>query len=536
MAPAFLFEARDRVVLVAFALTLSLVFNWRVWLSGLNLCPVAWPALKGDRWSRLANLLLENGLAVILLMAAALRLVGIAHDQLWYDEGFTAAVARLPVGQLLAATAADVHPPLLYLIEKPFVMLFGINEWALRLPAALLGTVAIWLAFQVVRELAGEHAGLLAAGLLAVSPFAIYYSNEARMYSLLLAAVLLATLGALRQRAWLVVVGLTAALMSHNLGALYVPVVGALVWQRSGLRRALLVCGTATLVWATLWGPVVLAQMGEMQQAGYWIEQSQASAVGRWLHEVKSLLFGPDVLSWIIPVDSLIAFALLLLPVMEAVRRRSVAGLTLAWLAFAPAIEMLIIALAWKPMTLARPLIGGLYAWLGLVAWWALLPRRWDLFRATAVGVAASAFLLVTTQYYVYNRAPYAQPIAGWLQDHAQPGDVIMYVNPSAYIALGPYLQNQTVCLSSDTSPLYKILTRPCEAEAWQRAWLVLVNSDYAPIPWSVERAEALVKQYHGQEMFRFENSTAYAVVWELNQPPTLTLSLWERAGVRDAG
>ncbi len=55
-------------------------------------------------------------LAVIILVAFALRIFRLGAQSLWYDEGVTAWLARLPLAQQAAWTANDIQPPLYYAV------------------------------------------------------------------------------------------------------------------------------------------------------------------------------------------------------------------------------------------------------------------------------------------------------------------------------------------------------------------------------------------------------------------------------------
>jgi uncharacterized membrane protein len=60
----------------------------------------------------------------------------------------------------------------------------GSEEWVLRLPSALVGLLSIYLLYRLGSALFDRLTGLAAALLLAVSPFHVWYSQEARMYAL----------------------------------------------------------------------------------------------------------------------------------------------------------------------------------------------------------------------------------------------------------------------------------------------------------------------------------------------------------------
>ncbi len=81
---------------------------------------------------------------------------------------------------------------LLYtILDYPIVRLLGNDEWAIRLPAFLAGSLLPVLVFGIGRKWFGRQTGLLAASLLAASPIFIHYSVVGRAYSLHACLVLL---------------------------------------------------------------------------------------------------------------------------------------------------------------------------------------------------------------------------------------------------------------------------------------------------------------------------------------------------------
>ncbi|MBC7243134.1 MAG: glycosyltransferase family 39 protein, partial [Anaerolineae bacterium] len=142
-----------------------------------SLCPRAARLLS--RW--------DTPLAGILLAGLLLRLLRLDFQPLWFDEGYSFYFSHLPAPALLAATAVDIHPPLYYLVLKAWLALTDLFLPAVigaRLLSVLWGTATIPLLWAIGRRLGRGRAGLLAAGLLAISPFHIYYSQEVRMYGM----------------------------------------------------------------------------------------------------------------------------------------------------------------------------------------------------------------------------------------------------------------------------------------------------------------------------------------------------------------
>lgn len=122
-------------------------------------------------------------------MGFALRLYNLAHQSLWYDELLQLDIAQgNPPGQggidsIFPRLRGHAAVPLDYLIAYFWIQL-GHSEGWVRLPAVIFGTLALPIAFQMGQKLLGQFDGLLLMSLLALSPFHLRYSQEARPYAL----------------------------------------------------------------------------------------------------------------------------------------------------------------------------------------------------------------------------------------------------------------------------------------------------------------------------------------------------------------
>ncbi|MDQ3249241.1 MAG: glycosyltransferase family 39 protein, partial [Chloroflexota bacterium] len=122
-----------------------------------------------------------------MLLAFALRIYQLDAQSLWYDEGVTADVAQRNLVELTRWTANDIQPPLYYYIVAGWGRLAGWSEWSLRFPSAFFGTLLVPTLTMLTVRLSGRRgAGGLAAFFTALHPLLLYYSQEARMYTLLL--------------------------------------------------------------------------------------------------------------------------------------------------------------------------------------------------------------------------------------------------------------------------------------------------------------------------------------------------------------
>jgi hypothetical protein len=124
----------------------------------------------------------------VTVLAAILRFTTLSSQSFWLDEAQAVHEMHLSfAGMLSAWKAAEGNPPLYFLIAWPWAKVFGTSEAGLRSLSALLGTAVIPITYLCGRELVSRRAGLAAAVLAALSPFMIWYSQEAREYMLLAA-------------------------------------------------------------------------------------------------------------------------------------------------------------------------------------------------------------------------------------------------------------------------------------------------------------------------------------------------------------
>lgn len=123
----------------------------------------------------------------IFALAAALRFAFLDTQSFWLDEAVAVRLVELDLGDLLRRVYDDEStPPLFYVVGWAWAKLFGIGEVGLRSLSAIAGTGFVVVAYLTGRRLVSERTGLIAAGLAAVNPLLIYYSQETRAYSLLM--------------------------------------------------------------------------------------------------------------------------------------------------------------------------------------------------------------------------------------------------------------------------------------------------------------------------------------------------------------
>ena len=120
----------------------------------------------------------------ILLCAFALRFYRLGVSSLWYDETVSTFLARQDLIDLTRHTAGDIHPPLYYYLLHFWIQFAGSSEFAFAFVSLAFDIILIALVYRVAREWLNANVALIAAFLVAISPYNLWYSQEVRMYTM----------------------------------------------------------------------------------------------------------------------------------------------------------------------------------------------------------------------------------------------------------------------------------------------------------------------------------------------------------------
>jgi hypothetical protein len=126
-------------------------------------------------------------LATITLLGGWLRFRALGVKSLWLDEAFSIWMAGHGPAEMFGwLVRIDQHPPLYYLLLSGWMHLFGDGQGAVRALSAFFSTLTIPVLYASTRRITHDRiTALLAALLLAVSPFHVRFAQETRMYALL---------------------------------------------------------------------------------------------------------------------------------------------------------------------------------------------------------------------------------------------------------------------------------------------------------------------------------------------------------------
>lgn len=122
----------------------------------------------------------------ILILGTGMRLYRLGHQSLWTDEVLTFLSSKGTLSNVLFQTDINTNILPLYYVVVNAVLKVGNQDALLRVPSVVFASFSILLLYFVAANWLGKTTGLICALLIAISPFHIWYSQEARPYSLLL--------------------------------------------------------------------------------------------------------------------------------------------------------------------------------------------------------------------------------------------------------------------------------------------------------------------------------------------------------------
>jgi len=195
----------------------------------------------------------------ILLLGFILRLISL-NQSLWLDEATSALVVRnFNFGEIVTKfSPGDFHPPFYYLLLRAWGMVFGSSEIALRMPSVIFGLLTIYIVFLIGKELFNKKVGMIASVLLATSGLHIYYSQEARMYSLVTLLISYLVYLFLKKKWLLFSMVLLFVGLTDYVALLVIPVfwiVGRKDWRKLAISHLPLI------IFFIIWSPIFIQQL-----------------------------------------------------------------------------------------------------------------------------------------------------------------------------------------------------------------------------------------------------------------------------------
>ena len=174
--------------------------------------------------------------AIVGALAVGVVLRFVTTSPLWLDEALSVNIARLPLADIPDALRRDGHPPLYYVLLHGWIGAFGEGDVAVRAFSGLWGLALLPLLWVAGKRLGGPRVAWCTLAVAALSPYALRYATETRMYAMVMVLVL---------AGWL----LLDDVVHRGHG-------------RSIPRLVGLALLTGTLLWTHYWGMWLLAVVG----------------------------------------------------------------------------------------------------------------------------------------------------------------------------------------------------------------------------------------------------------------------------------
>jgi mannosyltransferase len=433
-------------------------------------------------------------------LALALRLFHLGAWSFWHDEALTILLARKSLPDLVAITAADVHPPLYFLLVKLFLFL-GQSEFVVRLPSALCSVGAVVMLYLIGRDLFDERVGLVSSFIMAVSPLQLFYAQEARMYAqllLLTGCAVWAFIRALRDNRlrWWGLFMASAALSSYTAYfslpiflamALYVLLVDRR--RERILSFGLSLAGVAGLYLP--WLGVFFSQTRAVL-ASYWIETPHLLVL---LTTLNGFFVGISLPAFWIAVSlvvTLFIFFAILNNVRHALSEGSADSPALLWLLLwllLPLLGTYLVSLVRPLFQLRTVLTASLPVYL-LIGWGITRTPRPRLNQGLFIPTLVIIGIALFNFYFdpAYAKPPWREA-AAYVRHHVRVGDVVLHASDGSYLPFLIYAPTiphvllpgdpEIARINAPSQAIVTAVTAPKQEVAaavheYQRAWLVL--------------------------------------------------------------
>lgn len=474
---------------------------------------------RNDRWLIL----------LLMLLSAAIRLVAIGRESLWFDEAVSYLAAELPISSIIDNTVQSSHPPLYYLLLHFWLSVVPDGDGLARLPGLLWNVLLVPAIYLLAKELFEDRRlGLLAALIVVISPFHVLFSHELRMYTQLMTLVAFGTWAYLRAirstarnwRYWsLFGLCFAGAIYTHLFAwlALAAVAIHSLIFHRN--RRALWLTLAVLVILSIIFLPWAFTLVAESQKdLGSMRPLAQESGLNP-LKPLTSLAFLVFGMSTMLPFTGLALFLSLsivvvgLLELRKVKRNGETTSLLLPGLMILLVIGLPVAVYLIRPFFLPERTMAAASPFLVLWLAWGTTRRGSPL---PYLVYAAMLTMAVGTILYLAGggiKPPY-RTVMSFLKGQWEPGDAVLHTSDGSYLPGLRYVDlDQHGLLAGDPDPrkpveVYNALggqvwTR-AEAEAvGERLWLVVaLEHSYE---WQQEQAAYFSDKYLQLESHDFD-------------------------------
>lgn len=219
----------------------------------------------------------NSDLVVLTLLGLIIRVVNINKHELWFDEAFSGVLMRVPLSEFINQISRDAHPPFYNILLKFWTLIFGTSLFSLRGASVLAGVGIIIAAYILSSELFNKKMGAFSALLVAINPFLVGYSTEARSYSFYGLLAVLMLFGALKNKKTLFLITGIFLSLTHYVALIFVVLILAIYIYENIIKAKNY--ATANLL------PLILVSTAVMITTSYAVIRSSGGLNTTWIRE-----------------------------------------------------------------------------------------------------------------------------------------------------------------------------------------------------------------------------------------------------------
>lgn len=378
----------------------------------------------------------------ILIIGSLFRLRGVPVSDIWYDEAFSLAIAKLPLLQMIRVQSIDFNPPLWEMILWPVARITG-SVLLPRLMACAASVAALyvfWLIMDALEFTDNQH--LWAAVLAAFLPGHLLVAQDARVYALLTLLIMAATLFAIRGR-WLALTAIAGLMLySHTTSGAFLAGIYLLAWYKHPAQfRRIIISGVVAIVAWIPWIPTILATGQEFWLGpltlNYFVKSALqagwAAALPTAIWQLAAILL---MIAYFVLAISVTVVAVHLW--LHSSDKRDTPAIDTALIAVVPLALMVAVSMVYANLCFYRPLTLFLLPfalWIGAVA----VPTEPTV---SKMALPVSTLIVLAIGLIGYSPAMKGAGLAAHVRDAVQPGDVVVYVTGTAALPAEYHLRD----------------------------------------------------------------------------------------------
>lgn len=386
-------------------------------------------------------------LAIFLLFALGLRLIGLNSRPIWYDEAFSLLLAKQGPTAIINGTlatdsnasAAEEHPPAYYFALWIWIQVFGNSIATARLLSIFFSLGTIFLVYFIAKHLFAHPATTWWAVLLvSILPFQIHFGVEVRMYMMLAFCLTLTTYAFLKSNWFLFSIAAALSQYTHNLAVIYlIPLAITPIFQRDWKTlRALTLAGFGSIILYSPWLAQLPAQISKVTSS-FWVEKPGIEKLFTLTLMYLPHLPLPNLLLPVALLFSVLIIALATFQTYKTLKDKSEDGSTGLWLmylSFAPPLLLWIVSQIF-PIYVERALLPShvfFSIWLAWAFMKTKLPRLVQAFAFAFIFLSAG---MGVNQHITYKDFPYVSPnLTTSIQSRYENSDVVVHSSKLSYL------------------------------------------------------------------------------------------------------